>query len=82
VLQTGARLRFVREGAELRLELPLPHAEPGGLEVSKRDDELWIATGAQRRSVKLPRPLARASLATARLAAGTLVVRFRPAGAS
>lgn len=81
VLQSGARLRFVRDEAGLRLELPLPHAEPRGLEVSKHDDELWIGTGAQRRAVKLPRPLARASLAAARLAEGVLVVRFEPGGA-
>ena len=79
VLQTGPRLRFVRDDEGMRLELPLPHAEPRGLEVSKRDDELWITTGAQRRSVKLPRTLARASLRAARLAAGTLVVRFEAA---
>jgi arsenite-transporting ATPase len=81
VLQAGPRLRFVRDADGLRLELPLPHAEPRGLEVSKHEDELWIGTGAQRRAVKLPRPLARASLATARLAGGTLVVRFQPGGA-
>ena len=78
LLSPGAGLRFVRDAEGLRLELPLPHAEPGALEVSKRDDELWIAAGGVRRAFKLPRPLARASLAAARLASGRLVVRFVP----
>jgi len=80
-LQCGSRLRFRHDAEGLRLELPLPHAEAGALHVAKRHDELWIAAGSLRRSLRLPRALARASLATAQLAAGTLVVRFEPGGA-
>jgi arsenite-transporting ATPase len=77
-LAEGPRLRFAREGASLRLELPLPGAESGAVEVAKRGGELFVRAGSLRRSVPLPRPLARAALGTARLAAGTLVVSFVP----
>jgi arsenite-transporting ATPase len=77
-LDEGPRLRFAREGASLRLELPLPGAESGAVEVAKRGGELFVRAGSLRRSVPLPRPLARAALGTARLAAGTLVVSFVP----
>jgi arsenite-transporting ATPase len=78
LLAPPSRLRFAKDAEGLRLELPLPHADPGAVEVAKRDNELFVAAGALRRAVPLPRPLARATLATARLAAGTLVVRFVP----
>ena len=82
VLQTGRACASRATARSSGVELPLPHAEPHGLEVTKRRRRARIATGAQRRSVQLPRPLARASLATARLAAGMLVVRFEPGGAA
>jgi arsenite-transporting ATPase len=77
-LATGRGLRFERDGDGFRLELPLPQAEHGAVEVAKRGGELFVRAGALRRSVPLPRPLARAALGTARLAAGLLVVRFVP----
>jgi len=72
------RLRFAKEEGGYRLELPLPHADPGAIEVAKREGALFVAAGGVRRSVPLPRPLARSALASARLAAGMLVVRFVP----
>jgi arsenite-transporting ATPase len=75
-LAAGPRLRFAKDGDGFRLELPLPHAESGAIEVAKRDAELFVRAGSLRRSVPLPRPLARAALSGARLAAGVLVVRF------
>jgi arsenite-transporting ATPase len=77
-LSGGSGLRFARDAKGLRLELPLPHAEPGAIEVAKRDGDLFVAAGALRRCVPLPRPFARATLAQARLSAGRLVVRFEP----
>jgi arsenite-transporting ATPase len=78
LLAPPCRLRFAKDADGFRLELPLPHAEPGAVEVAKRENELFVAAGTLRRAVPLPRPLARAALATARLTAGTLVVRFVP----
>jgi arsenite-transporting ATPase len=77
-LAAGSRLRFEKDGDGYRLELPLPQATPGAVEVAKRAGELFVRAGSLRRSVPLPRPLARAALGTARLAAGMLVVRFVP----
>jgi arsenite-transporting ATPase len=77
-LATDGRLRFTRDGGVFRLELPLPGAEAGAVEVAKRGGELFVRAGSLRRSVPLPRPLARAALGTARLAAGKLVVSFVP----
>jgi arsenite-transporting ATPase len=78
LLSLGAGLRFARDGAGFRLELPLPHAGAGAVEVAKRERELFVAAGGLRRCVPLPRPLARAALVKASLAAGRLVVRFEP----
>ena len=78
MLAPPERLRFAKDGDGFRLELPLPHAEPGAIEVAKRDGALFVAAGGVRRSLPLPRPLARAALASARLAEGMLVVRFVP----
>jgi arsenite-transporting ATPase len=77
-LARGPRLRFRRDAEGYRLDLPLPHAEAGALEVSKRDGDLFVAAGALRRAIPLPRSLARSSLAGARFQGSTLVVRFRP----
>jgi arsenite/tail-anchored protein-transporting ATPase len=78
LLAPPERLRFAKEEGGYRLELPLPHADPGAIEVAKREGALFVAAGGVRRSVPLPRPLARSALASARLAAGILVVRFVP----
>jgi arsenite-transporting ATPase len=82
VLSSAPRVRFAREEAGWRAELPLPHADPASLDVAKLDDELVIRSGGRRRTLRLPRRIASLSLAGARLEAGQLVVRFaRPAEA-
>jgi arsenite-transporting ATPase len=78
VLSEGSRLRFAAEAGGFRLELPLPHAEAGAIDVAKREGALFVSSGGMRRTVPLPRPLARAALASAKLAAGMLVVHFVP----
>jgi len=72
LLATSARVRFER-GAAL---LPLPGASADQLEVSKVDDELVVRVGASRRGIKLPRGLARRTLASASLESGELRVEF------
>ncbi|UCE84684.1 MAG: ArsA family ATPase [Deltaproteobacteria bacterium] len=80
ILCSAPRVEFRRDGPGYRLDLPLPHARATDLEVTKLDDELLIRTASRRRSLKLPRGFAPLSLATARMEANRLVVRFdRPA---
>jgi arsenite-transporting ATPase len=69
-----AGLRFVREEAGWRVELPLPGAERADLDVAKREDELLVRAGARRQAIRLPRRLAAAELGRARLAEGVLAV--------
>lgn len=80
VLCRTAGLRIRADEACWWVELPLPHASSDQLDVAKLDEDLWITTGTRRRAVRLPRPLARADLARARLEAGVLTVQLsRPA---
>ena len=79
VLCDAPRLRFARDKRGHRVELPLPHARSDALDVAKLDDTLLIRTGNRRRAIPLPRRLAQLSLASAKLEAGLLIVRFAPA---
>ncbi len=79
VLGARARESFTAEGKGWRVEMPLPHAERNGLNVSKIDGELIVRAGARRRALQLPRRLAALSLAGARLEHEVLVVRLAPA---
>ena len=82
VLGVRPRVRFTAEKGGWRVELPLPHAERAGLDVSKLHGELIVRSGARRRALSLPRRLASLSLAGARFERDLLVVRLVPAGAS
>jgi arsenite-transporting ATPase len=78
------RLRFGRRpdaSGAFRVELPLPHARRGALDVAKLDDRILVRSGALRRAIPLPRRLARLALAGARLEGERLVVRLGPAEA-
>ena len=78
------RLRFGRRpdaNGAFRVELPLPHARRETLDVTKLDDQILVRAGGLRRSIPLPRRLARLGLAGARLEGGRLVVRLAPAQA-
>ena len=79
VLSTGARLRFARRGraasaSSSRSRTPRP-ARSTSRSARVRSSS---RRAAMRRTVPLPRPLARAALASAKLAAGMLVVHFEP----
>jgi arsenite-transporting ATPase len=76
VLGVAGRVHFARDAFGYRVELPLPHAEREALDVAKLDDELVVRSAGRRRALKLPRRLARLSLASARLERDVLVVRF------
>jgi arsenite-transporting ATPase len=78
VLCASERVRFERaRDGEYVARVPLPGADPRRLDVAKIDDELTITTGLRRRSLKLPRRLARLELASARLEGASLRVAFR-----
>ena len=68
--------RFRRRGRDAVMELPLPGADPSGLDVVKIDDELAVTAGSRRRRVKLPRRVAALELRRARLDGGRLIVDF------
>jgi arsenite-transporting ATPase len=78
VLCTTGRLRFARDGTGYRVELPLPNAEPGSLDVAKLEGDLVIRAGARRRALHLPARMRGLGLAGARLERGRLVVRLAP----
>jgi hypothetical protein len=79
-LCTAERLRFARDGAGYRVELPLPNVEPAALDVAKLEGDLVIRAGARRRSLHLPARMRALALTGARLERGRLVVRLAPRG--
>ena len=76
ILCESERVRFLRDAGEVIARVPLPGADPERLDVAKVDDELTITTGLRRRSLKLPRRIARLDLASARLDGPSLRVAF------
>lgn len=83
VLCRPSRIAFARDGEGYRVDIPLPHVRAGDLDVAKIDDELMIRHASRRRALKLPRGFARLSVASARVEADRLIVRFaRDAGAA
>ncbi len=77
LLCESERVRFERDAGEYVARIPLPGADRARLDVVKVDDELTITTGLRRRSLKLPRRMARLDLGRARLEGSTLRVAFR-----
>jgi arsenite-transporting ATPase len=73
VLSTAPRIRFEPEDGGYRVEIPLPHASAGQLDVAKIDDQLVIETGTRRRSLPLPRRIANMELSRATQRDGALV---------
>jgi arsenite-transporting ATPase len=71
------RMSFERDAGEYVARIPLPGADPTRLDVVKIDDELTITTGLRRRSLTLPRHLARLDLESARFEGSRLRVAFR-----
>jgi arsenite-transporting ATPase len=76
ILSEPPRVRFVRAAPGYRVHLPLPGAEPEGLDVAVVAGDLVVRAGARRRAIRLPRRVAACTLDAARLEAGELVVEF------
>jgi arsenite-transporting ATPase len=77
-LSSHERVRFRRDQGELVVFVPLPGVDADALGVAKADDELTITAGTRRRSLKLPRRMARLDVAGARLEGRSLRVSFGP----
>ncbi|MFF3766846.1 ArsA family ATPase [Streptomyces sp. NPDC001922] len=69
--------RLAAEGV-LLWRLPLPGAERGDLDLSRRGDELVVTVGPFRRILPLPSALRRCTVTGAGLADGELGIRFTP----
>lgn len=78
-LSASASLEFSRNDTGYGLSIPLPQADPAALDVVKVDDDLVIRSGARRRIISLPRRIAPLPIASVRLEANRLVVRFEAA---
>jgi arsenite-transporting ATPase len=79
VLSEAPGIRFEAEDGGYRVEVPLPHAGSGELDVAKVDDDLVITTGTRRRCLPLPRRIAHLELARANMRGRSLVVHFTAA---
>jgi len=78
-LPTGrAPLTVGRTTDGFSLNLALPFATRGELDLARHGDELVVTVGAQRRLLTLPSALRRCKVEGARLVGGDLVVRFVP----
>ena len=81
VLHEGEPMRVVAgAGGERVLSLQLPLAEPGDLDVGRRDGELLVRVGSWRRAVMLPDSLTRRPTAGARLVGDRLEITFGAPG--
>ena len=70
------RMRVEADGAEFVLTLPLPLVRAGEVELARREDDLVIEVGDQRRVVTLPSVLRRCIVQNAAVGNGELRVRF------
>jgi len=75
-LAEATPFRVFDDGDEVVLELSLPLAERGEVDVVRRHDEIVVTVGPYRRSLILPDSLKRREVVGARLATGVLQVRF------
>lgn len=74
---SGDRPFKVTEGDEsVRLELMLPFAASGDIDVMRDGHEVYVTVGPYRRSFVLPDSLQRREIAGARLAGGVLTIEF------
>ena len=71
-----APLRFRRERGKTRIELSLPHAAAGSIDLKQRGDDLILTVGGWRRQLALPESLRGRAVSSAKLAQGTLTVQF------
>jgi arsenite-transporting ATPase len=76
VLHTSPPLTIDRRGDDLVLSIALPFADRDDLELGRRDGELQVRVGAQRRSLALPDSLRRRIVGGATMVGDRLEVTF------
>ena len=69
-------MRVEADGDEFVLTLPLPLVSAGEVDLARREDDLVIEVGDQRRVVTLPSVLRRCIVQNAAVGNGELRVRF------
>lgn len=67
-------LRFRRERGKTRLEVSLPHAAAGSVDLKQRGDDLILTIGGWRRQLALPASLRGHAVTSAKLSRGTLTI--------
>ncbi|HEX2155235.1 MAG TPA: TRC40/GET3/ArsA family transport-energizing ATPase [Acidimicrobiia bacterium] len=72
--------RVREDDSDVVLEMDVPFADRGDLDVYRQGDELYVQLGPYRRSFVLPDTLRRREIKGARLDGGVLTVRFRETG--
>ncbi len=70
------RMRVEADGADFVLTLPLPLVSAGMVGMARREDDLLLEVGGQRRVVTLPSVLRRCIVQSAAVGSGELRVRF------
>ena len=70
------RMRVEADGADFVLTLPLPLVSAGMVGMARREDDLLLEVGGQRRVVTLPSVLRRCIVSNAAVGSGELRVRF------
>ncbi|HYN67595.1 MAG TPA: ArsA family ATPase [Ornithinibacter sp.] len=70
------RMRVEADGADFVLTLPLPLVSAGMVGMARREDDLLLEVGGQRRVVTLPSVLRRCIVRNAAVGSGELRVRF------
>jgi arsenite-transporting ATPase len=70
------RMRVEADGADFVLTLPLPLVSAGMVGMARREDDLLLEVGGQRRVVTLPSVLRRCTVRDAAVGSGELRVRF------
>ena len=70
------RMRVEADGADFVLSLPLPLVSAGMVGMARREDDLLLEVGGQRRVVTLPSVLRRCIVSNAAVGSGELRVRF------
>jgi arsenite-transporting ATPase len=71
-------IRLERREGRTCLEIDLPHAERGDIDVSVHGDELLVGVRDAHRRIALPASVAGAAVASARLEGGVLRIVFEP----
>jgi arsenite-transporting ATPase len=77
ILHTDQPMTIVKDGRAYVLTLKLPFTTKEALELSTKNDELFVRVGPYRRTIVLPKVLGNRSIAGAKMDADRLEIRFQ-----